>query len=130
MSNIDDKIKQAMDAEYAQEWEKLGAEPRLDEMVMEAFRGRNRGMNILFMVLTIVLFVGMLFLIREYAAAENTKALISYAMLIGFSMMAIGMLKLWIWLEMERNSTSREIKRLELQIAMLARQLGREGTAQ
>jgi len=35
----------------------------------------------------------------------------------------IAMLKLWFWLEIQRLFVTREIKRLELQIANLSRQL-------
>ena len=131
MSNIDDKIKAAMDAEYAQEWEKLEGEQRLDQLVLEAFRGRNSWMNILVTVVMLVLFVALIFMVRQYALATNVKELLSYGMLAGFCMCGIGMLKLWGWLEIERIATAREIKRLELQIAMLARDTreGRGGPA-
>ena len=32
-------------------------------------------------------------------------------------------LKIWFWMEIQRNSVVREIKRLELQVANLSRQL-------
>ena len=44
-------------------------------------------------------------------------------MSFGFSMAAVSMLKLWAWMEIEKNCTVREIKRLELQVARLAQRL-------
>jgi hypothetical protein len=36
-------------------------------------------------------------------------------------MIAMGMLKLFVWMQMDKNDILRELKRLELQIATLAR---------
>jgi hypothetical protein len=35
----------------------------------------------------------------------------------------VAMLKMWFWLEMQRFFVTREIKRLELQVANLSRQI-------
>ena len=49
--------------------------------------------------------------------------MIGWAMAFGFSMATVSMLKLWAWMEIEKNTTVREIKRLELQVAMLTQRL-------
>jgi hypothetical protein len=36
----------------------------------------------------------------------------------------IALIKVWFWLELERNAIVREVKRLELQVASLAERLG------
>ena len=36
------------------------------------------------------------------------------------TMLAVAMLKMYFWMEMNRNATLREVKRLELQVARLA----------
>ena len=123
MTEFDDRIRKALDAEYGAEWEKLSGEQRIDEMLLENYRGRNRGMNIMMTVVMLAIFAAFVYCITRYIAAVDTKDVISWAMLSGFAMIAMGMLKLWLWLEMERHATAREIKRLELQLAMLASRL-------
>ena len=41
-----------------------------------------------------------------------------------FCMMAVSMLKLWFWMEMQTNSVLREVKRVELQVSRLASRTG------
>ena len=36
-----------------------------------------------------------------------------------FGMLGIGQMKMWYWMQMNRNALAREIKRLELQVATL-----------
>ena len=36
----------------------------------------------------------------------------------------IAMSKIWYWMELNRNSLAREVKRLELEVALMSRQLG------
>ena len=127
MEDFDNRLKQALDQEYGADWEKLSGEQRIDEMVLDTFRGRNRLLSIFASIVMFAIFGATVWCITRYIAAENTKELISWAMLAAFGMMAVGMLKLWFWLEIERNATAREIKRLELQVAMLARGLGKDG---
>ncbi len=57
----------------------------------------------------------------KFYHTEDIKQLLGWSLGIAFSFAVIGMLKLWAWMEMEKNSTIREIKRLELQVARLSR---------
>ncbi len=52
--------------------------------------------------------------------AQNTRDWIMYACIFLFAGMATAMLKLWNLMEMNRNTHTREIKRLEMQVARLA----------
>jgi hypothetical protein len=55
----------------------------------------------------------------QFFAAEATRELIMWAVVFGFSMMAIMALKLWFWAEIQKNAVLREVKRVELQVALL-----------
>ena len=48
---------------------------------------------------------------------------IAWAGGFGLSLIAIAMLKIWYWMELNKNAVTREVKRVELQLARLARQL-------
>ena len=52
--------------------------------------------------------------------AQDTRDWIMYACIFLFAGMAVAMLKLWYLMEMNRNTHTREIKRVELQLARLA----------
>lgn len=123
MTDFDNRLKDALDREFQAEWDELSGEQRIDEMLLETYRGRNRAMNIMMTIVMVAIFAGFVYCVTRFISAVEMKEVVSWAMLSGFGMMAMGMLKLWLWLEMERHATAREIKRLELQVAMLSRRL-------
>ena len=122
--NIDHEIKQALAAEDAEVYAQFAEEPSLFAMGLEVLNSRNRWATVLVViVMTIFMAVGIYSLWR-FSHAQETKVLIGWAMSFGFSMAAVSMMKLWAWMEIEKNSTIREIKRLELQVARLTQRLG------
>ena len=126
--SIDEKIKQALAAEDAEVYARFAEEPSLLAQGMELFHTRNRWINaIVILVMTIFMGVGV-YSLWMFAMAQETKALIGWAMGFGFSMAAVSMLKLWAWMEIEKNSTIREIKRLELQVARLTQRLDKSNS--
>ena len=56
---------------------------------------------------------------------ERTMLLWAAAMLLCFG--AVTAIKIWYWLEMNRLAVTREVKRLELQVAQIARRLEEGG---
>ena len=58
-----------------------------------------------------------------FFATDQTKAQIMYAALFVCLVLFIGLLKVFAWQMLARNSIKREIKRLELRIAELAQTL-------
>lgn len=122
--SIDDKIKQALAAEDAEIFEQFADEPSLLAQGLELLQSRNRWINTMVVVVMFV-FLGIgVYSLWQFILATEVKSLMSWAMSFGFSMLAVGMLKLWAWMEIEKNCTVREIKRLELQVARLAQRLG------
>ncbi|MEQ9023492.1 MAG: DUF6768 family protein, partial [Pseudomonadales bacterium] len=56
-------------------------------------------------------------------STSDVAEMIPYGVGVMFLLMAIGMLKLFQFMEMHKNATIREIKRLELQVSVLAKSL-------
>lgn len=123
--NIDDKIKQALAAEDAEVYAQFAEEPSLLAQGLELLQTRNRWINAMSIVV-MTAFMGLgIFSLWMFATSQETKALIGWAMSFGFSMAVIGTLKIWAWVQIERNGTIREIKRLELQVARLTQRLSK-----
>lgn len=121
--SIDEKIKQALASEDAEIYEQFAEEPSLLAQGLELLQSRNRLINGVVVVVMFV-FLGLgAYSIWQFSLASEIKVLIGWAMSFGFSMAAVSMLKLWAWMEIEKNCTVREIKRLELQVARLAQRL-------
>lgn len=121
---IDDEIRQALSGDDAAAFDEFAGEQSLLEQAFELLKGRNRWFNIWVMVVTFVFLFLALFCSWKFYYATNVKELIGWSIGIGISIGTISMLKIWAWMEMEKNSTVREIKRLELQVARLSKRLG------
>ena len=120
MNELNKKIKEALREEDAEIFEEFGSEPSIFEMLMETFRGRHRWLVFLTMFWTIVFLVlGVLSVIRFFRA-EELRDLLMWAAASAFLLSGVSMMKVWFWMELNKNAITREIKRLELQIARLA----------
>lgn len=121
--NIDDKIREALRKEDAELLEHFRGEAPLHEMLLETFRGGNRFLNAMAIVATIIVMVLLVTSGYQFFQVESTRAMIAWASAFVTCAVATGLLKIWFWLELNKNCVTREIKRLELQIANLSRQV-------
>ena len=126
MKDIDDKIREALRKEESELLERYRQEPPVYEMVLETFRGRLRWVNVLAFSGTIVILGVLVVAAFQFFQAESVRAMIAWATGFLWGVMWIVMLKIWFYVEVNKNSITREIKRLELQLANLSRQLGAE----
>jgi len=123
MKNDFDKVlREALSQEEKELWDDL-LEPSPLQMVGDLFNTRNRWLMILGFFWGIVFMVlGVLALIRFWEAQE---ALVAIRWGMGFIMCMWGLwaVKVWSWMEFQRNALTREIKRLELQVVHLGAEL-------
>ncbi len=120
MKDLDKKIQEALRSEDAELFDEFNAEPSIFEMLIETFRGKHRWLVFLTMFWTIVFLVlGVLSVIRFFRA-EETRDMLMWAAASALFISGVSMMKVWFWMELNKNALTREIKRLELQIARLA----------
>lgn len=125
MNELDKKIREALSQQDAELFDEIGGEQSLLEMGIGIFHGRNRRWVFFSMFLTLAFTVLTFVCVVKFFSAENptTRELIAWATGSIVCMLATAMLKLWFWMEMNKNAVTREVKRLELQIARLAKRL-------
>jgi hypothetical protein len=117
--DIDTLIREALSEEEAAFHARLG-EASLYETVTAVFTGRNRWLTWMGMAATLAFLVlGAVSLVR-YLGTPDLAERMTWAGAFFCAMGAVLAAKLWGWMEMQRNMLTREIKRLELQIAHLA----------
>ena len=126
IEEIDVLIREALGQADADLLDQFG-EQSIPEMITEAFRGRHR-LEMGAVTLVIMIFFGLtIFCAVRFLGATDIRQMLLWGagVCIGFSSMAG--FKLVGWMEMNRNALAREIKRLELQVAQLAKQLREVG---
>jgi hypothetical protein len=128
MRDIEDKIRKAMQMEDPELLEHYRGEQSIPQMVIDSFRSRHR-----WLVLIVFTSIGGLFLLSLFAAyqffqIESIREMIAWATIFIFCAIGISMMKVWYWMELNKNSLSREIKRMELELANLSRRITAGGS--
>lgn len=121
----EEELDQLMHDSFSQEdrelVRKFSGDPSVFEMIGDSYRGRNRWLSVYATMLILVSLGGAIWCGIRFAGAEagDVKELVGWAIGMVICVVLIGMLKLWFWLEMQRNAITREIKRLEITISHL-----------
>ncbi len=124
--NLDDKIKQALQMDAKEVEMVLSKEDGLFSQLFGLFRGNMMFWNIFGLALAVVTAVLMFWSGYHFFISEGLDERIFWGvLLLSFWTGTMG-IKIWFWLEMNRNSTLREIKRLELAVAQLTAKLNQD----
>ena len=123
MSNIDAKIKRALEATDTDLADEFDGDQSMMEMVLDIFRGTQRWLTFLAIFWGLVFMAGSVFGIIQLFKTQEPREHILWALGVVFCVAGVSMMKIWFWMQMNRNSILREIKRVELQVARLAGKL-------
>ncbi|MFS4456605.1 DUF6768 family protein [Maribacter sp. 2304DJ31-5] len=116
---IDQLIKETLTKEEAKFYEGL-EEPSLFGKLNEVHSGKLGWLAIVMNIVHLVFFVLFIYCIYNFFNTEATKELIQWAAGGFLCMIVMGMLKLYIWMQIDKNDILRAIKRLELQVSALS----------
>jgi threonine/homoserine/homoserine lactone efflux protein len=119
MEDIDKLIKETLSQEEAKFYDELD-EQNVLEMLVGLFKGKNSWIMYVMNFMTLVFFVGFIICIVKFFDTENTNELIMWSVGGIIALLAVSMLKIFAWLQMDKNALLREMKRLELQISSLS----------
>ena len=126
-NEIDELIRRALgqaDAEVLAQFDSQS----MSELLTETFRGRHRRMAIGGAAANLVFFVAGIVSAVRFVQADDQRAMMLWgaAMLLCFG--TVTAIKIWYWLEMNRLAITREVKRVELQVAQIAQKLTEPGS--
>lgn len=122
MEDIDKLIKETLTQEEAKFYDELD-EQNVFEMLGGLFKGKNSWIMYVMNFMTLVFFVLFIICVINFLETENTNELIQWTAGGVVCIMAVSMLKMFAWLQMDKNALLREIKRLELQVSSLSSKL-------
>ncbi len=118
---IDQTIREALVAEN-DEWLN-DLDPAIHESIIEVFKGKTWWVATYAFFVMLALTVLAAFSAWNFFHAEATRELVGWATGFLFCATSIGMIKIWYFIEMGKNSVTREIKRFELQLARVTSQI-------
>lgn len=119
MNKLDQAIRQALSAEDAAFLAKFEDQSPFHE-AMGTFSGKWGPMNIFAALITFAMFALAAYCALTAFNAADVRETVLWSAGALFGMLAVAMLKMYFWMEINKNVTLREIKRLELQVARLA----------
>ena len=119
MRELDDLIKETLSAEEAKFYEEL-EEKNLFGKITEVYKSKMGWLAIIMNIMHLAIFVFFVYSVVQFFDAETTRDMIIWCSAGFLSMIFMGMMKLYVWMQMDKNDIMRELKRVELQISVLA----------
>lgn len=118
--NLDDEICKALTVEDQRLLAELNEEPPLFEVAIRSMSDRYRFFNGVGAGLLVILVAFGVISLWQFYHATELKQIVGWSLATMYCVTTIGMVKIWFWILINRHDTTREVKRLELQVARLA----------
>ena len=120
MSNLDRAIRDAFSQEDREFLSRFDDHSTPVGEVLDTFRGQWALMNAFAAVITFALFGAFVYCAWHMFGASDVRETVLWSVGAMITMLGVAMLKMYFWMEMNKNMLLREVKRLELQVARLA----------
>ena len=118
MKELDDLIKETLSKEEAKFYEEL-EEKNLFGKITDVYKGKMGWVAITMNIVHLLFFVFFVYSVVEFFNAESTRDMMVWCSAGFLSMIFMAMLKLYVWMQMDKNDILRELKRIERQISVL-----------
>ena len=123
MSELDDKIRQALNETGIEAEQFEEEEDSLRTLIADAYSGKLRWMGILATFWQLVFFVIWVYAAVQFFQIADGDPQIFWATIFLMTGMMVSMIKMMHWMMINRNRVVREVKRLELEGARLGKKL-------
>ncbi|MEQ9591631.1 MAG: DUF6768 family protein [Cyclobacteriaceae bacterium] len=120
--DIDVLIKEALSEEEAKFYDEL-EEQNLSQMVGGLFQGKMKWVTVMTFIVMPVLFAFAVYCGIQFFNAQGMREMMLWGAGAFFLLNAVSYVKLFNWMQMDKNAILREIKRMELQLAALNKKL-------
>ena len=121
MSDFDKSVSEALGE--GPEIGEFGDEQGILEQVTASFRSKSRWLVVVSIVGALVIMGIGIYSLVQFLELKDTPQALPWAVLLIFSLMAIAAIKIWYWMELNKNAVLREIVRLERRIEQMHQDL-------
>ena len=125
MTDLDQAIRDSLSSADAELFDRLGADRAFHRQVLATFEGQFGWFNIAGWIAGFVLFGAASVSAWRFAQAQELGDMLRWGAASALAFAGLALIKVWFWLELQKNAIVREVKRLEVQVASLAAQLRR-----
>ena len=117
--DIDKLIKETLTQEEAKFYDEL-EEQNVIEMVGGLFQGKNKWIMVIMNFMTLVFFGLFVYCTVQFFNSSETNELLKWGIGGLVFLFGVSILKVFAWMQMDKNAVIREIKRLEVQVSSLS----------
>ncbi len=122
MEEIDQLIKESLSVDEAKFYDNLD-EQNVFQMLGGVFQGKNKWIMLMMNFMTLVFLGLFIYCTIQFFETEDTNELIKWGIGGFVFLLGVSMLKIFAWMQMDKNALLREMKRLELQLSSLSGKL-------
>jgi len=119
MEEIDQLIKETLTQEEAKFYDDL-EEQNTYKKILGIFKGKDAWLSITMNIVNIIVFGLLIYCIIQAIEVKNTNDLVLWVGAVVLCFISMSMIKIYSWMQMDKNAILREMKRLELQVSSLA----------
>ena len=116
---IDQIIKDTLTQEEAKFYDELEEQNLLNQLG-SLFKTKMGWLIVVMNIVNLLVFALSIYCVVQFLNTEHTNELIKWGAGFFACWTTMAMIKLFVWMQMDKNALLREMKRLELQIAALA----------
>lgn len=120
MSKLDDAIRDALTREDAEFLAKLEQEPGSLQQLAGIFQGPLNWIYVSFLVVAVIVGIFGLYSGWQFAVSTELRPLFYWGAATGFCLVVLAVVRIVFFMQLNTNRVLREVKRLELQVALLA----------
>ena len=117
--DIDKLIKETLTEEESKFYDELD-EQSVWGMIGGIFKGKLGWLVIIMNIINLVVFGLLIYCLIQFFNVTETNELIQWGLGVVICLMFNSMIKLYAWMQMDKNALLREIKRLEIQVSSLS----------
>lgn len=123
--NFDKLAKQALSEEEF-EFMNNAEEQNIFEMLMNLYKGKQKWLTLYIMLIIFIAFGFTIWCAVRFFQVEDMKEMMIYGAGAFLGLLMTAMLKFWFWMQMDNQKILRELKRIELQMSIIAMNLRKE----
>lgn len=120
MQDMDKVIEEAISREERDLLRRIGEEPGFFPQMFDIFRGRTGWVNVILMVVQTVFFIAGVWAGWQFFAASDVVSQLRWGLPATVLLIMGLLLKMMIWPSFETNRILRELKRIELKLALMS----------
>ena len=117
-ADFDDRLRTALDADDEAFLKRLDDEPGLLRQFGDAFAGSMKFWTGFAFFLSFTMFALSIYALVQLTQVAGETARVMWLAAFIWSTVGVGMTKIWFWMRMNHVATLRELKRIELRLAM------------